>query len=652
MNRLAPIHQALFGYSNGHHLLFSSTGISPHALKTIEPLSDLSGALLPDSFDGYLTGYYLPELSCYVLSKTWGAKEMPRLGCVWTHVLLIPDSITYHELRLIPLESVFVRPNINRENWENEYKSPLMFDEADYYESDKDLPYLPANAIEYDMLSKLLLPDDICLVFSDESETYSNAFLTLIKYFGISFFKDVSFCTGALSPRMINGSPFGIQIVPKTIAKNTWIASVRNQLAHGIGKVRFEEDNQNKVTIKEAVLFWQSNRIENRTLESFKTSVLIIDYYNNSTLLDFGDLFERVRKNLCDELSENGVEAIIAQQIFEKRFVEPNCFSNESLIAFCSFITETENWDSLITNAQIKHVIDKSLFGSSVFFSMLLKLLESDLNALGIRFLNQASKEIDEVTFSTLLKEYASRAITLIGINRNLALYECVWDQPYSIQCEVVNLLGRSYSSNSKSDNESRSFYQELLFIIIKNSKEDLADRLFKFFGIKSITAFFDYYFYQKENGLSPQFNMETVCKNDTVFCIERLCKTNEPVLFSHVIKLLDPYDIRLQLVPMESWISLYNLCCIDGSLEIKESYAQFILPCIIVSQYAFPNVLAQFAFQTVHSILAEDRMDYEEWENLSLILPEVSIYNSWDKCKRLRKAAKQKNYRISFDKP
>ena len=82
------------------------------------------------------------------------------------------------------------------------------------------------------------------------------------------------------------------------------------------------------------------------------------------------------------------------------------------------------------------------------------------------------------------------------------------------------------------------------------------------------------------------------------------------------------------------------------------ESYAQFILPCIIVSQYAFPNVLAQFAFQTVHSILAEDRMDYEEWENLSLILPEVSIYNSWDKCKRLRKAAKQKNYRISFDKP
>jgi hypothetical protein len=41
--------------------------------------------------------------------------------------------------------------------------------------------------------------------------------------------------------------------------------------------------------------------------------------------------------------------------------------------------------------------------------------------------------------------------------------------------------------------------------------------------------------------------------------------------------------------------------------------------------------------------------MDYRTWQELSKLLPEVAWYNMWDKCKRLRKSAKQKQYDILF---
>ena len=44
-------------------------------------------------------------------------------------------------------------------------------------------------------------------------------------------------------------------------------------------------------------------------------------------------------------------------------------------------------------------------------------------------------------------------------------------------------------------------------------------------------------------------------------------------------------------------------------------------------------------------SALSKDRLDYDEWKRLSRLLPELGWNNSWDKCKRLRKAAKKAGY-------
>ncbi|MCL6285662.1 hypothetical protein M3P21_19210 [Ruegeria sp. 2012CJ41-6] len=85
------IEQLLFGYDRGHTLLASSETSS----------KKLSASLLSDTdwdprveagTDSYLSGRPIPGEKRYALMKTWSAPEMPRPGCVWTHVLLLDDA--------------------------------------------------------------------------------------------------------------------------------------------------------------------------------------------------------------------------------------------------------------------------------------------------------------------------------------------------------------------------------------------------------------------------------------------------------------------------------------------------------------------------------------------------------------------------------
>ncbi len=85
------IHQALFGYQDGHRLLATSIPLDDDSASTVLTLSDLAAAS-SDVGMGYWTGIPLVKAKTYALIRTWLAPEMPRPGCVWSHVLLIKFS--------------------------------------------------------------------------------------------------------------------------------------------------------------------------------------------------------------------------------------------------------------------------------------------------------------------------------------------------------------------------------------------------------------------------------------------------------------------------------------------------------------------------------------------------------------------------------
>ena len=118
------IHQAIWGYSNGHRLLASSMPLSSQSIKILEPLSDLSGTEMFNKFDGYLTGCSLEADNCYALSKTWYASEMSRPGCAWTHTLLFAFR-DEEALQTVNIHDLFRRPCCTDEDWMAHYTKPI-----------------------------------------------------------------------------------------------------------------------------------------------------------------------------------------------------------------------------------------------------------------------------------------------------------------------------------------------------------------------------------------------------------------------------------------------------------------------------------------------------------------------------------------------
>jgi hypothetical protein len=91
------VDQCLFGYSDGHRLLESSIRLSADIASDLTAASDLAPGAHFAGSDGYWTGFPVPRLSRYSLMYTWPAPEMPRPGCVWTHMLLL-DPKLFEEL--------------------------------------------------------------------------------------------------------------------------------------------------------------------------------------------------------------------------------------------------------------------------------------------------------------------------------------------------------------------------------------------------------------------------------------------------------------------------------------------------------------------------------------------------------------------------
>lgn len=125
--RLAiEVQQSLFGYDDGHGLLASSSPLSPETLSLLYPLSDLVPGAEP-SDAGYWTGIPILKAKVFALLRTWPAPEMPRPGCVWTHILLIRLSDLAYLPDLAVLRDHTRRPkkNLGFESYKKPFFVPI-----------------------------------------------------------------------------------------------------------------------------------------------------------------------------------------------------------------------------------------------------------------------------------------------------------------------------------------------------------------------------------------------------------------------------------------------------------------------------------------------------------------------------------------------
>lgn len=203
------LHQALHGYADGHRQIAASTVLKPGDAKTMLLLSDVSGPGARIDEGGYLTGYPLSESGKYAFARTWGAPEMPRPGCVWTHTLLIDFADLAVLPSLVDLLGAFRRPESSAQS---EYGKPLTCE----WSSQPARIEMNAEAAARRILATLYEenPSSRVIAMRSFDADMDAVVVALWSQQWPRLRRSFRFCTLAMSDRSTKGTSFDLQLLP------------------------------------------------------------------------------------------------------------------------------------------------------------------------------------------------------------------------------------------------------------------------------------------------------------------------------------------------------------------------------------------------------------------------------------------------------
>lgn len=204
------LEQALFGYQDGHNLLATSTALSPRARQYLATITDSSGAESVKGFEGAFTGLPVLETDFYALFRTWPAPEMPRPGCVWSHVILVQLADLARIPELSRLRNLCVRPSLPIDA--ARYEQAIVLDIPGIEEhgngmrDEKRLLYIIRALYQH--------PEGDVVILDEESAPWENSIFSVWAQQWPRLRREFAFSTGSLGDRRLAGIAFDLQIAP------------------------------------------------------------------------------------------------------------------------------------------------------------------------------------------------------------------------------------------------------------------------------------------------------------------------------------------------------------------------------------------------------------------------------------------------------
>lgn len=634
------VHQALWGYSNGHHLLSASVALSTSSRKLLETLTDLSGPDAPNAFNGYLTGCFLPVDGYYALSKTWFAPEMERPGCVWTHTILLETGTTAHWDGL-DFDSLFCRPRQGKMNCQMHYSIPLSSNTV----HSSLRPQAEADALA--LFSNLIRYSEPFLISASDVKRWNAALEALLILAGPRFSQDISFCTGSLSNRKLGGQPLTLQAVPARLFK------VLLRTAPGSRILSIEDNNASQDTAGEALMTLQTFQETKKLLLSCGMEYdnrhswpLFKEFYtgiSNSVAFSFRQALGALESQ-SDIYDVAGILWTLFCEMFAQDRWKTHDVQAESLFNFLTLDAQYVSMDT-VRSQTLESILNRLwMHCRQEIVDLVPKLLACALNAAGEVAVAFIVSHLFIGEYTKLLQQNAAMCLPMLRLNRGLAKCETLWKLPKDLQAEALRELWHDDGRIAAIQAEDAV----ILHSIFRYGDKELFREVYKTFGSKAIQVYFSYF--GNGNSRERASAWSGLCGEDPVLSVHALSvlSPTAPELFTAVISVLDPCCDEILSISGDVWEQLYQRFC-RNSNEAATAYAQFVLPLILCSNVAISSELLDFSFCTVHTLLAQNSMNYSRWECLSPLLPEIPWYQSWDRCKRLRKAAKQKNIYIEW---
>jgi hypothetical protein len=626
---------------NGHHLIASSIELSEKSKRKMEILSDLSGPEIQSGFQEYFTGYFLPEDNKAVLSYTWYADEMERPGCVWTHSLLIePRDLYVVGADINQLIKVLSRPN-NSDGFQNYTKSMLF----EINENNNSIP-IDTMKLKY-LIWAIWGNESPSIILAESSNDYAYEIIYLWTRQNKDMKQGFSFSTGSLAIRKFEAETLNLQVVPKRIINNVLRTKDECRVLQEIDDIKAFPlwiDKASELQLKDS---WNDiNKFRNifgmQYLHSDFFVQFIKVYVGAKAEINSLDIAEGL--NIIDKIFPE-VEKVKLGDLFIDLYIN-NAFSEwtreDNSLKILLYLVGC-NWLS-INQVRLKKLINNGLMIDTISSKKLVRYLaKNEVSKIGETMLIIYADTIPLQLFENFTDMELDMCSLLVTLNPALAQCIKIWNQSEGFQQEILQCL--------RLRAKRVELVESILNIVLDNSLYDFGNELFNLFGEKSVNVFLEYLLGFRILACKKNESMKRICKNYEKYCVKMIEVKYSELNSKQLILMLEitnPYSSSVVNMDSKLLIRIFDKINISGQLaEDKMKVAMFYLSVILQSNSMFPLEIVNFAFETIHSSVANQALSNIEWYKLERLLPEVSWFTQWDKCRRLRKAVKRKGYKL-----
>lgn len=619
MNSVIKVNQALHGYANGHQLIASSVDLSADDKRLMDELSDLSGICVENHFVDYYTGYPVDGGRKYVLAKTWYAHEKLRPGCVWTHSLILNIEDVGRILCMKSFEKLFTRPNgKNYDVYGTEIEYQNMGEDAFTQYDSKKIQYV------------------IYTLFSSTKPRHVRAFQTrlddelllVLKSLPDILIQRFSFCTMSYDTRRIKNEEFSYQITDKS--NRYKIEKEEIHICEDISMIKnyplwvneYYKYMQNHCLYKLHDFMQQYETIysEFSGYSAMARLYFAVANTENISLEEYFKYADAVKIKCDDYFYKRTVELILDGQL--------EMFNGK----------EYEIWDMLerkkikLKAAYQKILSEKTIKNSPEKIYMILKkYIEGELSISTQKMVEKMIMALKPENLGQVSKMDENICVVLVSQNSNLLLAEEIWKEKIKFQQKILSAGRRDLPDK---------MLRCLIRKIVKYDKEPISETLYTIYGEKIIPYVYEELYLEAfDKNINIDHWMMLLLK-DQKKLMENLVCFSDMGLVQRILLLIDTYqDQNLYALDRENWRKLYKKIKEHGDLS-KELAVQF-LPVTLKTNY-LDDELKQI-ISPVYEMLKNNTIDFEQWNKIQVLLPEVEAYQSWDRCLRVRIALKNK---------
>ncbi len=631
------IHQCLHGYSDGHQLLQSSTRLPEKADQLLLTMSDMSGPSMISGFQSYLTGYSVNGTNWYAFAKTWYANEMRRPGCVWTHTLLMESADLARINDLGILSTFFVRPNGNSKQFA--YNNPILLDFDLLY---PDNYKLPSRQLLLAVMSGLYEnPDCPTYLLADNSDEFSDLVVRVWNQQYSKLRRSFLFCSGSLANRKLFGRSFDLQVIPRSVARQT-----RREVPQGI----FIEGASSTVSdippwLKVAVddLINLSNGHLRSFLKAFGAdardgrmgfSQLLGLYDRVCEAINYGQPLCDIIAALSEYYPEPSQGSLLKQVTLGGSQMGPKFLPrfSESELLFALATTkyhEAFDGDMLKVRERAKKFTHNQ---REKVKKLVIDLLDHEVNPLGQTIISGIAESLTPAEVFELSAQRYQLLFVFIKYNASLLTMPHIWQESNDRQRELFDVVSPELKSGALD-------IQEVVSSMLEADSDALAEDVIRQHGYVAICAVMDWLDRGDESGLREGWKRAVSYRPEDLIKWLRARKQPRVRTMAVLACLLDPHAAEVIALGTRPWRSLREA----GLKEIDHKTLIQVMAFLLALSFNNPDPqapeVAAEAFQIVHDAAESQRLSYGSWRQLMFQAPSHSWWGEWDKCERLRYA-------------